>query len=195
MPAPRTPLDPEGYYARLGVEPYSKPEDITAAYRRQARMLHPDVPSTGDAGAFMALKQAYDVLIHAKQRAAYDRQAQAEAARQEAPRPDAPRRAMPDEEPGEIGPVPFPQMATAPTRHPRLRDLPVMVWAGMAVILLVGAIEITLHLTSGPAQSRREPIPATAREVPPPGPAEMAQPSYGPAPVRLAGTPNFYIVP
>ena len=54
----RTPLDPEGYYARLGVEPWSGPEAITAAWRREARLVHPDVPVTGDAAAFMELKQA-----------------------------------------------------------------------------------------------------------------------------------------
>ena len=58
--------DPEGFYARLGVAPTAMPEAITAAYRRRARLVHPDVPETGDAAAFMALKQAYDVLIHAE---------------------------------------------------------------------------------------------------------------------------------
>ena len=106
--------------------------------------MHPDVPGTGDAGAFVELKQAYDVLIHADRRAAYDRQA-----RQEVPqrRPDTGE----DDEPGEIGPKPFPTMATPPTRHPRLHDLPIAVWAGMAVLLLVGVVEVGLHLRSLPA--------------------------------------------
>ena len=47
MSSPRNPLgspfDPEGYYARLGVQPRSGPEIITAAYRRKARLVHPDV--------------------------------------------------------------------------------------------------------------------------------------------------------
>jgi DnaJ domain len=181
MPLPRSILDPEGYYACLGVPPWAGPETITAAYRREARRVHPDVPKTGDAAAFMALKQAYDVLIHTQRRAAYDRSARQEAAR--------------EAEPGEIGPVPTPQMSTPPTRHPRLRDLPVWVWAGMAVVLLVGAIEITLHRVTPQSRVPREEIPAAAREVPPPAPNEPMQPSYGPAPVRLAGTPNFYVVP
>jgi len=181
MPPLRTILDPEGYYARLGVEPWSGPETITAAYRRKARLVHPDVPGTGDAGAFMALKQAYDVLIHADRRAAYDRSAQSEPAPREM-------------EEGEIGPVPFPEMTSPRTRHPRLRDLPVAVWAGMAAVLAVGAVEIGLHLTS-PTPVRHEPIPATARDVPAVAPNEPVPSEYGPAPVRLAGTPNFYIVP
>src|SRR5271154_4361242 len=118
MPLPRSILDPEGYYACLGVPPWAGPETITAAYRREARRVHPDVPGTGDAGAFMALKQAYDVLIHTKTRAAYDR-----SARQEIPR---------EQEPGEIGPMPVSDMTAPPTRHPRLGDLPSFVWAGMA---------------------------------------------------------------
>jgi DnaJ domain len=181
MAAPRIPLDPEGYYARLGVDPWCAPETITAAYRRKARLVHPDVPGTGDADAFMALKLAYDVLISADRRAAYDR-----LALQANPR---------EQEPGEIGPMPFPEMATPPTRHPRLQDLPVPVWAGMAVLLLVGVIEVGLHLTSSPLPTRQEAIPATAREVPPASPNELVQTAYGPAPVRLAGTPNFYVVP
>lgn len=179
-------LDPDGYYARLGVPPWAGPATITAAYRRKARLVHPDVPRTGDPGAFMALKQAYDVLIHAERRAAYDRSARQEAA--------------PEIEPGEIGPVPMPDMPTPPTRHPRWRDLPVAVWAGMAVVMMVGAIEIALHLVSPQPPVRREAIPANAAAVPPLPPDEPAQPgyspaNYGPAPVRLAGTPNFYIVP
>jgi hypothetical protein len=181
MAAPRIPLDPEGYYARLGVDPWCAPETITAAYRRKARLVHPDVPGTGDADAFIALKLAYDVLISADRRAAYDRLAQQDQPHQQ--------------EPGEIGPMPFPEMATPPTRHPRLHDLPVPVWAGMAVVLLVGVIEVGLHLRSSPPPARQEAIPATARGVPPATPNEALQTAYGPAPVRLAGTPNFYVVP
>jgi hypothetical protein len=182
MQAPRTTLDPQGYYARLGVSPWSTPDTIVAAYRRKARVLHPDVPNTGDAGAFMALKQAYDVLSHAGQRSAYDRSAR-----------QTPPTEMP--EPGEIGPMPIPPLATPPTRHPKLRDLPFAVWAGMTVVLIVGTVEIALRLMPLQTQARPEQIQATAREVPPLGPAEAPPPAYGPAPVRLAGTPNFYIVP
>ena len=173
--ASRVVSDPRGYYARLGVEPSALAETITAAYRRKARLVHPDVPVTGSADAFLELKQAYDVLIHADRRAAYDRLAEREAARGRGPwRPG-------EQEPGEIGAMPFSDMTAPPTRHPRLRDLPVAVWAGMAVLLLVGLIEVGLHLTASPPPARRDPIPATAWEVPPP--------------VRMAGTPNFYIVP
>ena len=46
-------MDPEGYYARLGVASDAGSEAILAAYRRKARVLHPDVPGTGNAAAFI----------------------------------------------------------------------------------------------------------------------------------------------
>jgi hypothetical protein len=181
MLSPMTSRDPEGHYARLGVDPGAAADAITAAWRRKARMLHPDVPGTGDARAFVALKQAYDVLISPERRAAYDRLSL----------PRAPA----EQEPGEIGSTPFPEMATPPTRHPRPRDLPVAVWVGMAAVLLVGAVEIGLHLAASPQPVRRAAIQATMPEAPPPVQSEPAPAGYGPIPVRLAGTPNFYITP
>jgi hypothetical protein len=181
MQPPRTPFDPEGYYARLGVDPWSGLDTITAAYRRKARVLHPDVPGTGDSNAFIALKLAYDVLRNADQRAAYDRKSR--------------QNAMPEQEPGEIEPTPFPDMPAPPTRHPRLRDLPLAVWIGMAAVLTVGIVEAALHLMSPAPPAAHEAIPANARAVPPPAPGEAPRLDYGPAPVRLAGTPNYYIVP
>ena len=69
--------DPDGYYARLGLAPSASPAAIAAAYRRQARRLHPDVPGTGSVEAFVALKAAYDVLRDPVRRQAYDRTAAA----------------------------------------------------------------------------------------------------------------------
>jgi hypothetical protein len=84
--------DPAGYYAALGVDPAATPETIVAAFRRRARLLHPDVPETGDAAAFIRVRQAYEVLGDASRRAAYDRQLRSLsfAARAPADRP-APR--------------------------------------------------------------------------------------------------------
>ena len=167
------------------------PEAITAAWRREARLVHPDVPETGDAAAFLELKQAYDVLIHADRRAAYDRSARQRGARNGR----RPRQGTWAGEPGRSARRRFPRWPLRRTRHPRLRDLPTAVWAGMAVVLMVGVVEVGLHLTSSPTQDAREPIPATAPDVPPLAPNEPGSAPYGPAPVRLAGTPNFYIVP
>jgi len=71
MRPPQLIFDPEGLYARLGVEPSASPEAIVAAFRRQARVLHPDIAGTGDADAFVAVKLAYDVLANPERRASY----------------------------------------------------------------------------------------------------------------------------
>ncbi len=181
--------DPLGYYARLGVGPDSDVETIAAAYRRGARVVHPDVPVTGDAAAFVALKQAYDVLIHPDLRAAYDR-----VTRRGPPRES-------DDDPIEINPMAAADMAAPPTRHPRLRDLPAAVWAGMAVLLLVGLIESVWHLGFSPGAASlagagaRTAIPPLARDVPSPGWGDSAPPAFGAAPIRLAGVPNYYVLP
>ena len=67
--------DPQGYYERLELDWEAPPEAVHAAYRRKARLLHPDIPGTGSADAFMAVKEAYDVLADPLRRAAYDRAA------------------------------------------------------------------------------------------------------------------------
>src|SRR5580698_4214129 len=73
MVPPRTRADPEDYYARLGLSPSASRADIVAAFRVKARLLHPDVPKTGNSVAFVAVKQAYDVLSNVERHAAYDR--------------------------------------------------------------------------------------------------------------------------
>ena len=69
--------DPAGFYERLEVDPAAAPREIVAAFRRKARILHPDVPNTGDVEAFVRMKEAYEVLGNARRRAAYDRAARA----------------------------------------------------------------------------------------------------------------------
>lgn len=180
MPPPQTRFDPEGLYARLGVLPSAPAEAITAAFRRKARVLHPDIPGTGDAAAFVAAKQAYDILANPQRRATYDRQAR--------------RTALESAAVGEIEPDPPFAMAAAPMRHPRLSDLHWGLWAGAAVVLMLGVVEAALHLSATP---RPPAVPAVQAERPvvaAPAPASSAM--GGPAaPVRLAGTPNYYIVP
>jgi hypothetical protein len=67
--------DPKGYYATLGVDPHAPANRIHAAFRAKAKLLHPDVPNTGDAGAFIRIKEAYDVLSNGLRRNEYDRSA------------------------------------------------------------------------------------------------------------------------
>ena len=70
------PLDPLDYYARLGVSETATAGDIRHAWRKTARRLHPDTAPTGtaeeNASEFILASQAYDVLIDAKARRAYD---------------------------------------------------------------------------------------------------------------------------
>src|SRR6185369_15035827 len=106
--------DSAGYYATLEVAPDAPPEAIAAAYRRKARVLHPDVPGTGDAASFIRVKQAYDVLSDPRRRAAYDRPAV---------------------------PPPLPPVAPEPQpRGPRLSDLPMPLWAGLGGLLCIAAV-------------------------------------------------------
>jgi hypothetical protein len=61
-------------YERLGVGPMASTDEIGAAFRVRAKVLHPDV-NPGDAQTedeFKALTHAYDVLTSPAARAAYD---------------------------------------------------------------------------------------------------------------------------
>ena len=62
------------YYKTLGVDRRATPEQIKAAFRKQARKYHPDA-NKGDAEAtrrFKELSEAYDVLGDPKKRGEYD---------------------------------------------------------------------------------------------------------------------------
>jgi hypothetical protein len=144
--------DPAGYYAVLEVDPAAAPEAIAAAFRRKARVLHPDVPETGNAEAFIAAKQAYDILSDAGRRAAYDRAAAAPLATQ------------PAEEP-------------AP-RGPRLSDLPIAVWAGLGGLVCLAAVmtvvQFNRHRAPPPGPVIRPYAPSASTVRPPPAPALVA---------------------
>lgn len=62
------------YYALLGVDHSSPPEEITRAYRRLARQYHPDVnPEDREAGErFHEINEAYQVLSDPEKRAQYN---------------------------------------------------------------------------------------------------------------------------
>jgi molecular chaperone DnaJ len=63
------------YYEVLGVEKGAAPETIKGAYRKLAKVLHPD-RNPGDDGCehkFKEVNEAYDVLKDDQKRAAYDR--------------------------------------------------------------------------------------------------------------------------
>jgi curved DNA-binding protein len=61
------------YYKTLGVDRKATPEQIKAAFRRQARKYHPDANKGEEAERkFKELSEAYDVLGDAKKRTEYD---------------------------------------------------------------------------------------------------------------------------
>ena len=165
-------LDPEGLYARLGVSPSAEPDEIRAAFRQKARILHPDVPGTGDANAFVAARQAYDTLHNLHHRAAYDRVAR------QAARVGAMKIAPSDTQ-------------APPLRHPRLSDLPIGVWVGAAVVVCLGLGQAVLHLSAGHAPRHdAAPVSTTAASS-----APVPEPKPPVEPIRLVDAPNYYTVP
>jgi curved DNA-binding protein CbpA len=69
-------------YATLGVPTGATDEDITRAYRRQARQHHPDANPEAGGDAFAELTDAYDILHDPDRRRSYDgtRRARTQAA-------------------------------------------------------------------------------------------------------------------
>lgn len=67
-------LDPQkDYYAVLGILDDADDDTIKQAYRRQARLYHPD-SGHGDVDKFLQAQEAYEVLQDVVLRRAYDRQ-------------------------------------------------------------------------------------------------------------------------
>lgn len=60
------------YYDVLGVLQSADAPTIKAAFQRRAKILHPDVPTTGDPEAFRQLLDARDVLLDHEKRRGYD---------------------------------------------------------------------------------------------------------------------------
>lgn len=179
--------DPKGYYARLEVDPWAPREAIAAAYRRKARVLHPDIPVTGNAAAFVAMKEAYEVLTDPLRRAAYDRAAKAPPAPQRPPPPPPPSYDYDEAE--ELHPEPPPPMRTPKVRQPRLSDMPIWLWIGLIGVVVVGVGEALLQLNADPPPESAPLITANAPFVPPTTPPVPTQP------VKLAGSPNAYVLP
>ncbi len=179
----RTKLDPQGYYARLGLEPVAPQASIVAAFRAKARVLHPDVRRTGDAAAFVAVKQAYDVLSNRERREAYDRMAREAAEEAVVPEVIVAKPAFYDRAP-EDG-----QAAAI------VRDFRSWRWPGWALFLCLGVYEIDERISPHPRQWRMPGSRPNAATVEPLSASAHRAVLYGPAPVRLAGSPNFYVVP
>jgi len=168
---PEMNADPKGYYARLAVPPNATTKQIAAAFRRRARIVHPDVPGSGDAAAFVALKAAYDVLANPLRRAEYDRSA------------------LPPSSPP-VWAAAAPAPAMAPHRQQSYRKqsgyLGFIVSLSLLGLTSVLAVLAFVRLAS-PFSDSEPPAPTvgTAREA---APRPLS-------PVRLAGSPTHYVLP
>jgi hypothetical protein len=160
--------DPAGFYARLGVAPTAPGEAIIAAYRQKARVLHPDIPGTGDAAAFVRMKEAYDVLGDPERRAAYDRSARAAEAMTYA----------------------APEVAEPAWQEPRLFDLSTVLWIVLGGTLALASVMVVVELS----RSASAPPQAMVRTVAPSAP--MAHPiASALVTVPAAGATTHYVLP
>jgi hypothetical protein len=192
MLPPQARLDPKGYYARLGVEPAASHSAVVTAFRAKARLLHPDVAQTGNTEAFVAAKLAYDVLSHPERRADYDRHAR-EAAQADG-EPNILRR--PVVRPTVFRPTVFrPQpQAAAPAQEEEIAGPPLAVWVALGAFLVLCIYQVAAHLLA-PAPPIAPVIRPNAATIAPLPPSAQRSMLYGPAPLRLAGNPNFYVLP
>lgn len=62
----------QDYYELLQISPNAEPDTIHRVYRLLAQRFHPDNLTTGDAGRFRALHDAYLTLSDPERRAQYD---------------------------------------------------------------------------------------------------------------------------
>jgi hypothetical protein len=154
--------DPAGFYARLEVAPTAPRDAVAFAFRRMARVLHPDVVGTGDAEAFMRVMEAYHVLGDAERRAAYDRAAQAAVAAESA----------------------APVVAEPVTRGPRFSDLPVALWTGLGGLACLASVMALVQFN----RPQPPPTPTVARPFAPS--ARTAAPTPAPTPLPVATAPS-----
>jgi hypothetical protein len=171
--------DPRGYYALLEVPEDATGAEITLAFRRLARVLHPDVPTTGDPDRFIALRAAYDVLSDPSRRSRYDREARIGS------------NAVVDAD--ELGIPLAPSFEKATARPPRLSDVPLAVWIGVGLIVTVGVHQVLTRVTAEPPG--RPTTLATVTPVRPNQPPHPAPDVVRRQPPKLAGIPNHYSIP
>lgn len=60
------------YYEVLGVAKSASKDEIKSAYRKLAKVYHPDNKQTGDEAKFKEIQEAYDILFDDQKRATYD---------------------------------------------------------------------------------------------------------------------------
>ncbi len=68
------------YYSLLGIQPDSSVEEIKKAYRKMARLYHPDMnPAPGAKDIFISITEAYEFLITNHNKVSNDHQSYQEA--------------------------------------------------------------------------------------------------------------------
>jgi hypothetical protein len=200
--------DPKGYYRRLGIGPGAGAREIAAAFRREAKRLHPDVPRTGDAAAFIRAREAYDVLTDPLRRRAYDQgeeETEADAETESEARAGAGPAAARAPGAAEYTPPPMapPDPFAIPPAPPGWwRALPLPAWAALFVVLVVALSEALLRfgLTAGAQGPGRAPAavtPKLADVMPKPAPPRPPPPAVAPDPPAPAAgvSPTHYVLP
>lgn len=84
--------DMQDYYTMLGVTPQATLQEIKRAYRRLARLHHPDLNKEARDDLIKRLNQAYEILRDPQKRAAYDAQFARRERRSPRPSRQQPRR-------------------------------------------------------------------------------------------------------
>jgi hypothetical protein len=173
----------------------------------KARILHPDVPKTGSQEAFVALRAAYDVLSHPDRRQAYDEAARTAAAAPPSPPPPPPMTHGAHDFRPDVADAPWldddvvvisPGFTLKPS-EPLVEEssgpnMFILAGGGIAVLLCIGLVQAALHLRTRP-EATNAGITPNAAPVAPQSDAALRIALYGPSPMHLAGTPNFFVVP
>src|ERR1700675_534038 len=143
------------YYALLGIAPSAGPDEVTRAFRAEAKRSHPDATSDAVAAErFSDVAAAYAVLGDRRTRLEYDR------VRAEMRTPVAAVAAPP-------APVAAgkPAPKSAPKSWSRRRALTSLVAGALVTLLGIGAVVLTWSLHEHDARLRSRFIPVTASRI------------------------------
>jgi hypothetical protein len=149
------------YYAVLGVPSTASLDEIRLAYRRQARMYHPDLSLVPDAEErFKEVNEAYEVLANSEKRRAYDYFTGGVTQDESIddilpPREEAYPRTAPPVPPVPVAPAvstqPQPRAGTRSRIYPPTWAILLIVLGGCIVVgVIVAALRSFPLLTSGP---------------------------------------------
>ena len=138
------------YYATLGIAPDADADEVTRAFREQAKRSHPDAtPSAAAAQRFRDVAAAYAVLGDRRTRLEYDR------VRAEARGPIA---VAPTSTPAAV-----PKAASKPWS--RRRAWSALLAGALVTVLGIGAVALTWSLHDHDARLRSRFVPVTATRV------------------------------